>query len=209
MSNLEKAAHGAVRRQAEPLAWPDVDQLAQQIRLIDGDNKMGAASLAEALLEWLRAREQAESVVEPSFEYRAARAFNAGMGITISGHKSPTGSLDGEYEVKSVNDVVISPPAKLKYVISPEFMCWDEAMEWAAGQGMRLATVDEMRKMSLPTDLYWSGAEYSQSDAWYFDTDDGGQFNCDKVNALFAVAVAHKSAIDADNGQSMGGNPSF
>jgi hypothetical protein len=57
-------------KQAEPVSnWPDVDQLAQQIRRINGDNKMGAASLAEALLEWLRARVQAEPVAEP---YRRA-----------------------------------------------------------------------------------------------------------------------------------------
>jgi len=46
---------------------------------------------------------------EPAFEYRAAHAFNEGMSITISGHESPTGSFDGEYKVKSLDDEIGNP----------------------------------------------------------------------------------------------------
>jgi hypothetical protein len=45
-------AHGV---QATP-AWPTVDEFAQQIRWLNGSNKMGAGSLAEKLLEWLQSR---------------------------------------------------------------------------------------------------------------------------------------------------------
>jgi hypothetical protein len=120
-------------------------------------------------------------------------------------HVSPLGS--GEQQAEPV--VVISPPVKLKYVISPKPMCWDDAMKWAADHGLRLATVDEMRRMSLPTDYYWSGTEYSQSNAWLFNTPNGFQNRGVKYIALFAVAVAHKQAINADDDQSMSGNPSY
>jgi hypothetical protein len=39
---------------------PDVDELAQQIRWLNGSNKRGAGSLAEALVEWLRSRPNPE-----------------------------------------------------------------------------------------------------------------------------------------------------
>jgi hypothetical protein len=96
--------------------------------------------------------------------------------------------------------VVISPPAELKYVISPKRMGWDDAVAWAAGQGLRLATVAEMREWSLPADFYWSGTEFSQSNAWFFGTFIGFQYNYDKNCAFFAVAVAKQ----ADSG-----NPSY
>ena len=35
---------------------PEVDELAQQIRWLNGSNKRGAGSLAEELVEWLRSR---------------------------------------------------------------------------------------------------------------------------------------------------------
>lgn len=35
---------------------PDVDELAQQIRRLDGSHSMGAGALAEKLVEWMRAR---------------------------------------------------------------------------------------------------------------------------------------------------------
>ncbi len=41
----------------------------------------------------------------------------------------------------------------------------------------------------LQSDNYWSGTEYSQSNAWNFNTNNGNQNNDDKNNALFAVAV--------------------
>jgi hypothetical protein len=91
-------------------------------------------------------------------------------------------------------------PVKLKYVISPTRMTWDEAMKWAEGLGMRLATVAEMREMGLPPDFYWSGTEYSQSCAWSFNAYNGNKGYGVKNGALFAVAVAKQ----ADSG-----NPSY
>ena len=38
------------------VALPDVDELAQHIRWLNGSNKMGAAVLAEKLLEWMSGR---------------------------------------------------------------------------------------------------------------------------------------------------------
>jgi hypothetical protein len=109
--------------------------------------------------------------------------------------------------------VVISPPFELKFIISPKRMSWDGAVAWAADQGLRLATVDEMRGMKLQSDFYWSGTEYSQSYAWNFYAYNGNQDFDDKGFALFAVAVAHKQAIAYDNGQSItqadSGNPSY
>jgi hypothetical protein len=88
---------------------------------------------------------------------------------------------------------VISPPAELKYVISPTRMTWDDAVKWAESLGMRLATTDEMREMSLPAGYYWSGKEYLQSNAWYFRTLSGTKGDGDKCIALFAVAVAKRA----------------
>jgi hypothetical protein len=88
---------------------------------------------------------------------------------------------------------VISPPAELKYVISPTRMTWDDAVKWAAGQGLRLATVAEMREWSLPAGYYWSGKEYLQRYAWVFHTFNGyhGYFN--KRYDFLAVAVAKRA----------------
>jgi hypothetical protein len=41
---------------AQPVAWPSVDELAQQIRWVNGNNKLGAGSLAESILEWMQTR---------------------------------------------------------------------------------------------------------------------------------------------------------
>ena len=35
---------------------PDIDELAQQIRRLNGSSKMGAGALAERLIQWLRER---------------------------------------------------------------------------------------------------------------------------------------------------------
>jgi hypothetical protein len=95
--------------------------------------------------------------------------------------------------------VVIAPPAELKYVVSDRRMTWDDAVAWAAGMGMRLATVAEMREIILPPCYYWSGTEYTQSFAWGFLTSNGLQCYDGKSNALFAVAVAKQNE----------GNPSY
>jgi PEP-CTERM motif len=42
---------------------------------------------------------------------------------------------------------------------------------------------------NVQSDFYWSGTEYSQSGAWYFDIGLGGQEYFGKNSALFAVAV--------------------
>jgi|LauGreDrversion4_2_1035121.scaffolds.fasta_scaffold590497_3 hypothetical protein len=48
----------ALRQDAERYRWlPDVDELAQHIRWLNGGNKkMGAGALAEKLVDWLRSR---------------------------------------------------------------------------------------------------------------------------------------------------------
>jgi ribA/ribD-fused uncharacterized protein len=54
---LIAAANDAAPQPVQPPATlPDVDELAQHIRWVNGSNKMGAGALAEKLLEWLQAR---------------------------------------------------------------------------------------------------------------------------------------------------------
>jgi hypothetical protein len=158
-----------------------------------------------------KAQEQAEPVAMSASLMTKEAAFINGKLYHIDPRQAQW-SEDRIRAVQAEPAVVISPPAELKYMISPERMCWDDAVEWAASLGMRLATVEEMQNMSLPPDYCWSGTEYSQSYAWYFSTYFGYQNYCVKSTALFAVAVAHKQAIEGDNGQSMtqaDGNASY
>lgn len=50
----------AAQQAAQAPEGPDVDDLAQFIRQIDGNHTMGAGALAERIVEWLAARPQAE-----------------------------------------------------------------------------------------------------------------------------------------------------
>lgn len=43
-------------------ACPDVDDLAQHIRRVDGQNAMGAGALAESICEWLQSTPKPEDV---------------------------------------------------------------------------------------------------------------------------------------------------
>lgn len=46
---------------ADLVVLPSVDEFAQQLRMLNGNNKMGAAMLAERLLDWLRTRATASA----------------------------------------------------------------------------------------------------------------------------------------------------
>jgi len=104
----------ALSQQAEPVdkaltkAGPQVDKeqaepVASRPKERDYVSHVGYTRALEAYCDSL------EKQAEPAFEYRAAHAFNEGMSITISGHESPTGSFDGQYKVKSVDDEIGNP----------------------------------------------------------------------------------------------------
>ena len=81
----------------------------------------------------------------------------------------------------------------------PAFNCNSSEMgymfykNWGATEGSSYSSGTNTANLALfknvQTDNYWSGTEYSQSDAWYFSTYDGSQGSAGKDNAWFAVAV--------------------
>lgn len=53
LAGLGAGTHKLYTHPADQVAEPDADKLAQFIRQIDGDNRMGAGALAEHICEWL------------------------------------------------------------------------------------------------------------------------------------------------------------
>lgn len=75
------ARDGAPAQPAEGAAYaelPDVDALAQEIRRVDGANKLGAGALAEALMPFLRASHGQAPAPTPQADSQPAVAQNNG-----------------------------------------------------------------------------------------------------------------------------------
>jgi len=192
---------GLYRMQVNVPRTPLEKAAKEMLRCVDRMLRDGEWYAAQEKADALRvALEQAEPVAmqaEPVMvDAKAVRESQQRERLDshLAGRKK---GLSGETEFAVPHLAEQTEPS---FVISPERMTWDDAVAWAEGLGMRLATVKEMHGMGLPPDFYWSGTEYSQSNAWHFNSNFGFQNYDYKSNALFSVAVPS----EGDSG-----NPSF
>jgi hypothetical protein len=180
------ALRAALAQQAEPVTGSVISAAEMVISAWDCANQGPTAP--PSLRGWIEILRVRLTQPVPQTEHTITTKVGDIVGFRAPGLKKGD-KLYAAPQQQAERAVVISPPAELKFIISSTRMSWDQAMAWAADQGLRLATVDEMRGMKLQACRYWSGTECSQSDALYFNTGNGNPNYVGKYNALFAIAV--------------------